>query len=73
MDDETILENFVQSRNLKPRTKKGYRYSLKQYTDFHQMTLQELLEEAETEEEQGIRWKHRKLKTRHLRFCNNFL
>ena len=61
MDDETILENFVQSRNLKPRTKKGYRYSLKQYTDFHQLTLQELLEEAETEEEQGIRWKHRKL------------
>lgn len=70
MDDETILENFVQSRNLKPRTKKGYRYSLKQYTDFHQLTLQELLEEAETEEEQGIRWKHRKLKTRLINFRN---
>ena len=77
MNDETILENFVQSRNLKPRTKKGYKYSLKQYTDFHQMTLEELLSEAEAEEEQGIRWKHRKLKTRLINFRNwlqnNFL
>ena len=77
MNDETILENFVKSRNLKPRTKKGYKYSLKQYTDFHQMTLEELLQEAEDEEEQGIRWKHRKLKTRLITFRNwlqdNFL
>lgn len=77
MNDETILENFVNSRNLKPTTKKGYKYSLKQYTDFHQMTLEELLQEAEEEEEQGIRWKHRKLKQRLITFRNwlqnNFL
>ena len=34
------------------------------------MTLQELLTEAETEEEQGIRWKHRTLKTRLITFRN---
>lgn len=70
MKDETILENFITSRNLKPRTRKGYQYSLKQYTTFHNMTLKELLQEAETEEEQGIRWKHRTLKTRLINFRN---
>jgi len=70
MDNETILENFVKARNLKPRTKKGYRYSLKQYTDFHDMTLAELLKEAEDEEEAGVRWKHRRLKTRLITFRN---
>ena len=77
MNDEIILDNFVKSRNLKPRTKKGYNYSLNQYTNFHQMTLEELLEEAESEEELGIRWKHRKLKQRLINFRNwlqnNFL
>lgn len=77
MNDEIILDQFVKSRNLKPRTKKGYKYSLRQYTDFHQMTLEELLSEAEAEEELGIRWKHRKLKTRLINFRNwlqnNFL
>lgn len=70
MNDEEILDNFVKSRNLKPRTKKGYKYSLKQYTDFHQMTLKELLDEADKEEEKGIRWKHRRLKTRLITFRN---
>lgn len=77
MDDETIIDNFIQSRNLKKSTRKGYKYSLKQYTTFHQMTLEELLNEADQEEEQGIRWKHRKLKTRLITFRNwlqnNFL
>ena len=70
MNDKELLDNFITTRNLKPRTRKGYQYSLKQYTDFHQMTLQELLQEAEDEEEQGIRWKHRRLKTRLITFRN---
>ena len=70
MRDEEILEHFIETRHLKPRTQKSYRYSLKQYTTFHGMTLQELLDEAEAEEEQGVRWKHRKLKLRLISFRN---
>ena len=70
MNDEEILDQFIKTRNLKPRTQKSYRYSLKQYTSFHQMTLQELLTEAENEEEAGIRWKHRRLKNRLITFRN---
>ena len=77
MNDKEILDNFINSRNLKQSTKKGYKYTLKQYTTFHQMTLQQLLTEAEQEEDKGIRWKHRKLKTRLISFRNwlqnNFL
>ena len=70
MRDEEILDNFIQSRNLKPITRRGYKYVLEQYTQFHHMTLQELLTEAETEEDQGIRWKHRRLKNRLITFRN---
>ena len=70
MNDQEILENFVQTRHLKQRTKTMYEYTLKMYTNYHQMTLTELLQEAEKEEENGIRWKHRKLKTRLINFRN---
>ena len=77
MKDDEIFDNFVKSRNLKKRTKSGYKSTLKQYTMFHQMTLEELLNEAELEEEKGIRWKNRKLKSRLIDFRNwlqnNFL
>lgn len=70
MNDEEILQDFVAARNLKPISGSAYRYTIKVYTEFHQMTMQELIDEAETEEEQGIRWKHRKLKRRLIDFRN---
>lgn len=68
MNDEEILDDFVKSRNLKPISKKAYKASIKLYTEYHQMTLQDLIKEAEIEEDTGIRWKRRKLKRRLIDF-----
>lgn len=68
MKDPEILEKFYNARNLQKRTRIGYADATRIYTNFTGYTLQELLTEAETEEEQSIRWKNRKLKKRLLDF-----
>ncbi|MBQ6511778.1 MAG: site-specific integrase, partial [Methanobrevibacter sp.] len=68
MNDEEILNDFVKTRNLKPISKKAYRASIKLYTNFQEMSLAELIKEAETEEDQGVRWKRRTLKRRLINF-----
>lgn len=68
MNDEELFKNFVSERNLTYGTEKGYKYVLKTYVDFTEKSLQELLTEAETEEDNGIRWKKRKLKKRLIAF-----
>ena len=62
MNDEELFKNFVSERNLTYGTEKGYKYVLKTYVDFTEKSLQELLTEAETEEDKGIRWKKKKIK-----------
>ena len=66
--DEDILNEFVKTRNLTSRTKHGYKDSLKIYLLVQELSFDELLEEAELEEEQRIRWKNRKLKIRLINF-----
>ena len=58
------LERFFEERNLAKATKKQYRVSLKQYAQFNGMSLDELILEADQEEEDGIRLKKRTIKTR---------
>lgn len=71
MKDEEILNEFAETRNLSQNTKILYRYWFKNYTEFTGKTLSELLEEAEMEEEQGVRWKKRKLKKRLMSYRNH--
>jgi len=68
MNDEEILDDFVKTRNLKPISKKSYKSSLKLYTEYNGMSLQELLDEAEKEEDERKPWKRRKLKRRLIDF-----
>lgn len=74
MNKETlkIIDNISNERNLTNSTKRIYINAVKQYEELHQLTLTELLEEAENEEEQGTRWKHRKLRQR-LTLYQNYL
>lgn len=58
------LETFFMERNLSKASIKQYRTAWKQYCEFNGMSIGELLEEADEEEEQGIRMKKRTLKTR---------
>lgn len=66
--DIELLDYFTKTRNIKPKTKKLYRITLSEYTSYYNTTLTQLFEEAENEEEQGIRWKHRILKKRLIEY-----
>lgn len=66
--DKELLQDFTTTRNLKPTTIESYTIFIKNYTKQQQKTMVELIEEAENEEEQGIRWKHRTLKKRLIQY-----
>lgn len=68
MDESHYFQQFVGERNLSTATIKQYRATLKQYCQFQGLNLDELIEEADAEEEKGIRLKKRTLKTRLVNF-----
>lgn len=68
MKNEEIINQMAIDRNLKKSTKRRYRLILNTYAEFNNMTLQELLDEADMEEEQRIRRKKRKIKQRLIDF-----
>lgn len=65
------LETFCTEKNLSDSTRYLYTACAKLYEQVNDgLTLDVLIEEADHEEEEGIRWKHRKLKDRLIRFRN---
>lgn len=66
MNNNQILEDLYIIRNLAKTTKREYKKVIKSYTSFRELSLQELLDEAETEEKNGIRWKKRKIMQRFI-------
>ncbi|MDR2831168.1 MAG: integrase [Methanobrevibacter sp.] len=71
MITEEIFQEFIEDRNLKIGTKRAYNNALQNYSKFHEMTLQELINEADTEEEEGIRAKKRKIVKRLKNYRNH--
>lgn len=70
MNDKDILDQISKEKNHAKNSKLLYARAVKQYTTLFSMSLTELLEEADAEEEAGIRWKKRKLRKRLLIFRN---
>lgn len=70
MNNKTLIEEFVKARRLKKGTQEQYSIALNFYSRFQEKPLSELLKEADQEEEQGIRWKNRKLKQRLINYRN---
>ena len=66
MKNNKFLIKFCKDRNIKNSTKKGYISTLKKYTTFHNMTIEELLNEAYSDEEKRIILKNRRIKNRLL-------
>ena len=64
MNSEQILDEVHMSYKHGISTRKIYKLAVKKYTTFCNMDLSELLDEAEAEEDKGIRWKRRSLKRR---------
>ena len=63
-----LLNDFQYTRNLKKETVMRYATSIRLYENFNEMSMIDLLNEAEHEEENGTRWKYRTLKKRLLNF-----
>ena len=73
MKNNELLKNIFMTYNHSPGTQKSYVYALKQYSNYFGMDLHEFLREAEDEENRGIKWKHRKIKSRLLEFRQHYL
>lgn len=63
MNDE-LFKNFTISCNHAIGTTQSYELSLRKYCIYFDMSLKELLEEAEEDEMKGVKWKHSRLKSK---------
>ncbi len=71
MKTEEYATEYCTERGLSKSTYFAVRRTLNHYSNFQQMSIEELLNEADAEEEAGIRWKKRKLKTRLINYMNH--
>lgn len=70
--NEILVKEYVATRGLSKSSYYSLKYSLAHYCRFQGKNLQELIDEADAEEEAGIRWKRTKLKkrlTNYMNFC----
>lgn len=65
---ELIFKKFIISRNLSSSSQRLYKAALTDYSQFNKMSLQELIDEADQEEENNIRAKKRKIKERLINY-----
>lgn len=65
-----LINEYIQTRDLKPNTHKTLKSVLNHYSKFQDSTLEELIIEADNEEDVGLRWKRRTLKTRLINYIN---
>ena len=72
MDNE-LLENIFITNNYSHETRKVNRSVMKKYCEFNGMSLQELLDEAEEDERNNVRWKYSRLKTKLLEYRHHLL
>ena len=73
IEESQYFNQFLNERNLSKSTVKQYRTSLNQYAQFNNMSVDELIDEADAEEEKGIRLKKRTLKTRLVNFRSHII
>lgn len=63
-----MLTEFIKDRNLSSSSIRNYRSAVKLYENLNSKSLNELIDEAEREEIQKIRWKDRSLKKRLINY-----
>ena len=68
MYDSRLFAKFCKDRNVKKSTRKGYESALKNYTAFHNLTIEELIKEAQKDEKDKIILKDRQIKKRLLKY-----
>ena len=68
MRNQKIINKICTERNVKKSTMSGYESSLKKYSEFHNRSLEFLLDEAAKEEKMLVPLKERKIKSRLMDF-----
>ena len=68
MTTQHLLEEIHHAKNHSTSTRNVYKIACQKYCNYYDMTLPELLEEAETEEENKTPWKHTTLKRRLIEY-----
>lgn len=63
-EDETLIKTFFSSNSYSENTRILYELALRRYSEFHDLSLENLIEEAENEEDKGIRKRRRRIKSR---------
>lgn len=71
MNNHELLEELFLVKNHGPKTRELYTRAINKYSKFHKMTMEELIDEAESEEDKP--WKKRKLKRRLLTFRHHLI
>ena len=70
MNEKILLKKFCIDRNIKKNTLKGYVSAIDKYVNFHEKTIDFLIEEAQKDEKNKTLLKNRKIKIRLLSFRN---
>ena len=63
-----MLEEIHLAKNHSQSTRRVYEYAVKSYTKYYDTTLPELIKEAETDEDNNVKWKHRRLKRKLIEY-----
>ena len=67
-DLEMYFEEFCEERNIKEETIRQYKGTLNKYSQYYDMSIDDLIDEAIDEENEGIDKRRRSIKTRLLQF-----
>jgi integrase len=72
IDSDPTFKDFLDARNIRERTRENYKYHLKNYCQITDKTPTQLIEEAEEEEDSGIRLRKRKIKRYLAKFKEDY-
>ena len=68
-----LFDRFVRERNVRESTVTGYLSAIKRYEGFHGVGIDDLIQEALSEEEDGVPLRERRIKQRLLRYRTHLL
>lgn len=71
LSNEEYIQEYIITRGLSDGTYQSVKLIMNHYSNFQQLSIHELILEADNEEEQGIRWKRRTLKKRLINYMNH--
>ena len=64
MENIEVINHFCERKQHSQRSRIAYRSTLEKFSKFQGLSLEELIKEAETEEDNGVRWKRCRLLNR---------